>query len=264
MNCCKEKYKYDVRDHVKDYYGKRLASSGDLITNVCKLGIKFNKDIIDTLKLIPDDVKNRFYGCGSPFVDNVKGLTVLDLGSGSGRDCYVMANLVGKDGHVIGVDMTDALLEIANNNIKEYEKNLGWKPNLEFKKGYIENLNDIGIDNNSIDLCISNCVINLTSNKKNVLSQVYNVLKTNGRFVFSDTYANKELPEYIKIDPKLVGERLGGSMSIIEFENLANEIGFKNIEKININHININDDFLDKKFNNDDIKFFSITYKLNK
>lgn len=95
------------------------------------------------MKLIPDEVKNRFYGCGTPFIDNVKDLTVLDLGSGSGRDCYV-----------IGVDMTDELLEIANNNIEKYENNIGWKPNLEFRKGYIEELNKIGINNNSIDLCI--------------------------------------------------------------------------------------------------------------
>lgn len=264
MSSSKEKENINVREHVKDYYGKSLTTSGDLITNVCKLGVKPTKEIIETLKLIPDEVKNRFYGCGTPFIDNVKNLTVLDLGSGSGRDCYVMANLVGKNGHVIGVDMTDELLEIANNNIEKYEKNLGWKPNLEFRKGYIEELNKIGINNNSINLCISNCVINLTSNKKNVLTQIYNVLKVNGRFVFSDTYANKKLPDSVRNDPKLVGECLGGSMSVDEFEELAKDIGFKNIEKKNINDININDEFLNEKFNNNDIKFFSITYKLEK
>ena len=109
---------------------------------------------------------------------NWKALGVLDLGSGSGRDCFILSKLVGESGSIVGVDMTDAQLAVANNNIEYHREKFGYrKTNVEFIKGNIDELELLNLQEESFDLIVSNCVINLTKDKQKVLNQVFRLLK---------------------------------------------------------------------------------------
>ena len=144
-------------DSVKEYYGKVLQGNKDLKTTACCSTDSAPAHQKDILELIEDEILDRFYGCGSPIPDELDGKTVLDLGCGTGRDSYLVSKLVGPSGHVTGVDMTDEQLNVANRNLDQQMENFGFdKPNIEFKKGYIENLKELGIEDNSVDVVISN------------------------------------------------------------------------------------------------------------
>ena len=164
--------KEDTFKIVKNYYGEVLSGSSDLKTSACCISGSISKSQKEILKLIEPEIKDKFYGCGSPIPLELKGKTVLDLGCGTGRDVYLISYLVGEEGRVIGVDMTDKQIEVA----KKYEhiqaKKLGYKsPNTEFKKGYIEDLKSLGIEDDSVDIVISNCVINLSPEKEKVFKR---------------------------------------------------------------------------------------------
>lgn len=241
------------KEYLQEYYGRVLKSSGD---SACKTCSKPSDDILNIMKLIPEEVKNKYYGCGIPITKDIKeGDRVLDLGSGSGQDCYIMANLIGPTGSVIGVDMTDEQIAVARGNIEAYAQNLGWKPNMSFRKGFIENLKDVQIEDDSIDVCISNCVICLSNDKPAVFKGVYQSLCQGGKFIFSDLYTYVSIPDEIKSHPEVVKECLGDVMVKSEFEQLAKEIGFRDI-------IVVNDS--SGKINGVDFDYRSITYSLTK
>ncbi|MEJ6680857.1 MAG: methyltransferase domain-containing protein, partial [Flavobacteriales bacterium] len=149
-----------THSEVQDYYGTELQVSEDLKTNACCTLTKPPKHILEALSLVADEVQAKYYGCGLTLPSAVHGLRILDLGSGSGRDCYVAAKLVGETGSVIGVDMTDEQLAVANNHIEYHREKFGYKEsNVEFIKGNIEELDALGFENESFDIIISNCVI---------------------------------------------------------------------------------------------------------
>jgi 2-polyprenyl-3-methyl-5-hydroxy-6-metoxy-1,4-benzoquinol methylase len=159
-----------VKKSVSDYYGKKLTSTADLKTTAC-CAATVPKKLRKLLKDIHPDVLARFYGCGSPLPEGLEGCTVLDIGSGSGRDCYVASKLVGPHGKVIGVDMTDEQLAVARKHVEWHTKKYGYdKPNVTFVKGVIEDLTTVGIKDASVDVCVSNCVLNLSPNKPQVLA----------------------------------------------------------------------------------------------
>jgi arsenite methyltransferase len=241
------------KEYLKEYYGRILKSSED---STCKTCSKPSDEILNIMKLIPEEVTNKYYGCGIPITKDIKeGDRVLDLGSGSGQDCYIMAKLVGPAGSVIGIDMTDEQIVVANGNIETYAKNLGWKPNMNFRKGFIEDLKDVHVDNNSIDVCISNCVICLSSDKPAVFKEVYRSLHKGGKFIFSDLYTYVPIPDEVKNHPAVVKECLGDVLIKSEFEKLAKEIGFQGLVVINDNY---------SKINGVDFDYRSITYSLTK
>ena len=170
-----------MKDSVKEYYGKVLQSSADLQTDACCT----NMDIPDYLKRafsnVHDEVAARYYGCGLVMPQKLEGMRILDLGSGSGRDCYVLAQLVGEQGAVVGVDMTDEQLEIANRHVDWHTEKFGYKKsNVQFLKGYIEKLDELDLADESFDIIVSNCVINLSPDKEAVLEQAYRLLKPGG------------------------------------------------------------------------------------
>lgn len=142
--------------------------------------------IKEITKEIPDEIISRFYGCGSPIPRTIEGMTILDLGCGTGLDCYILSKLVGENGKIIGVDMTDSQLEIANKYKEDMAKRFGYKKsNVEFKKGYIEDLESLGIEDETIDVVISNCVINLSPFKEEVFKEIFRVLKRGGELYFA-------------------------------------------------------------------------------
>ena len=196
-------------EEVKSYYGKELQKSEDLKTNACCTLEAPANYIQKALKNVHDDVQAKYYGCGLTIPTTLEGLKVLDLGSGSGRDCYIAAQLVGESGHVVGVDMTDEQLAVANEYKEYHREKFGYKEsNVSFLKGNIEKLDELNLEKGSFDLIISNCVINLANDKLKVLKDVYALLKPGGEMYFSDVYSDRRVPEHLQNDPVLWGECL--------------------------------------------------------
>jgi len=166
---------------------------------------------------------NMGLGCGNPqAIAGLKaGEVVLDLGSGGGFDCFLAAKQVGDPGHVIGVDMTPEMVSIARTNAIK-----GGYTNVEFRLGEIENL---PVADNSIDVIISNCVINLSPDKQRVFTESLRVLKPGGRLAISDVVASTELPENIRKDMALYSGCVAGASVITEVEKMLNEAGFEKI-----------------------------------
>ncbi len=214
-----------THEDVKQYYGETLTSKEDLLTSACCPSEAMPKHLRPLVANIHDDILTKFYGCGSPIPPMLKGMTVLDLGSGSGQDCYLLSQLVGESGKVIGVDMTDQQLDVARQYIDYHTEKFGYlKPNISFVKHFIEDLSSIA--DNSIDLVVSNCVINLTPNKQKVFSEIHRVLKLGGELYFSDIFADRRLGDAIKSDPVLVGECLGGALYIEDYRRQMSALGF--------------------------------------
>jgi SAM-dependent methyltransferase len=216
-----------THDNLKEYYGKVLSKSSDLQTNACCCdpdGI--DPEIKAIMASLHDEVVSRFYGCGSPIPPLLEGKTVLDLGCGSGRDVYILSKLVGKTGRVIGVDMTDEQLAVATEYIDYHTKKFGFsQPNVEFRQGFIEDLKGLGIEDESIDVVVSNCVINLSPAKRDVFAEIFRVLKPDGELYFSDVFADRRVPAHLTSDPVLHGECLGGALYIEDFRRLMTELG---------------------------------------
>jgi ubiquinone/menaquinone biosynthesis C-methylase UbiE len=253
-----------IYESVKNYYGRILQTSKDLKTSACVCASKPHHIIREIIKTIPDEIVSKFYGCGNPIPSGgIEGLNILDLGSGSGRDCYIAANLVGAQGTVTGVDMTDEQLEVARKYVDEYcVKQLNYpKPNLRFVKGYIEFLEQAGIEANSMDLVISNCVVNLSPNKKQVLKSVYQVLKKGGEFYFSDIYCDRRLPEKARNHELLFGECIAGALYIGDFKRLCRETGFEDPRILSSSPVSLDDEI---KELTGEANFYSITYRLFK
>ena len=214
-----------VHDQVQEYYGQTLQSSDDLKTGCCTAGAP-PREHSKILAMVDDEILTRFYGCGSPIPDLLDGLTVLDLGCGTGRDCYVMSHLVGPSGSVIGVDMTDEQLDVARKYRDGIMDRFGFAaPNVDFRKGFIEDLGAIGIEDSSVDLIISNCVLNLSPDKERVFSEIFRVLKEGGELYFSDVYASRRIPQALKEDPVFHGECLGGALYGEDFRRLVASLG---------------------------------------
>ncbi|KAJ1725167.1 hypothetical protein LPJ61_005666, partial [Coemansia biformis] len=247
---------------VKEYYGRVLGSSKDLKSSACTVGAAPHPVVAAIARMVPQAVSDKFYGCGNPIPLGIEGKDVLDLGSGSGRDCYVAAALVGPTGSVTGIDMTDEQLQTARENIKEFGKVLGYMPNLRFVAGYIEMLDGAGIGPSTVDVCISNCVINLSPNKRMVLAGVYNALRTGGEMYFSDVYADTQLPDSVRTHSVLLGECIGGALAVDEFEQMVVSIGFARPRVCSIDHIAIHDEELRALVG--DARFFSVIYRLFK
>ena len=186
-------------DTVKDYYTTHLNKSDDLKTNACCTRQSYPDNIKKLISNIHEDITNSYYGCGLVIPDCLEKCNVLDLGCGTGFDVYILSQLVGEDGKVFGVDMTEKQLKVAN-TWKEWHRNkFNYKEsNIEFLLGYIELLNKLNIANNSIDVVISNCVINLCLDKEAVLRQVYNVLKMVVNFILVMYILQKEFQKNLK------------------------------------------------------------------
>ncbi len=252
-----------MRDHVKEYYGQTLGGSQDLQTDACCTLEAPPAHILAIEKNIHPEVSSHYYGCGLVVPDALAGLDVLDLGSGSGKDVYLLAALVGERGRVVGVDMTDEQLAIAERHIDHHRDAFGFaQSNVEFHHGYIEKLDALGFGDASFDLVVSNCVINLSTDKRAVLEQVYRLLRNGGEMYFSDVYADRRIPDELACDPLLYGECLSGALYWRDFLELARACGFSDPRLVEDRPLTIDNDSIRERVG--DITFYSATYRLFK
>lgn len=213
-----------VKKVVKEFYGKAAANGGCQSCCSCK-NKDTNEQIAKSIGYSDKELKrvggaNLGLGCGNPTASaNIKeGDIVIDLGSGAGLDCFLAADKVGATGKVIGIDMTGTMIAMARDNAKKQ----GYT-NVEFRLGDIEKL---PIENNSIDVAISNCVINLAPDKSKVFNEVYRVLKTRGRMYISDIVLLEELSKEQRENGKLVAGCVGGALLKDEHLKIIEKAGF--------------------------------------
>ncbi len=222
-----------LKDAVKESYGTLAKQrSSSLLSRLftCCDHTFFAKEVshkvgysVEQIQNAPENA-NMGLGCGNPlaFSRVKKGNTVLDLGSGAGFDCFLAAPLVGETGKVIGVDMTDEMLSLARKNAKR-----GAYKNVEFFKGYIE---DLPVPNNSVDLIISNCVINLSTDKAQVFKEAYRVLKQGGEMSISDIVLLGDLPDFIKNSVEGHIACIAGAERVENYFEYAKTAGFTDMK----------------------------------
>ncbi|PLX48910.1 MAG: radical SAM protein [Desulfobulbaceae bacterium] len=232
----------DGRAAVREFYGQAARAANDDIVN------PFAQSQA-TAAFIPEVAKQRSYGCGSPIQDAAPhaGETLVDLGSGSGVECFMAAEKVGEEGRVYGIDMTDAMLELAKESLPEVAARLGYA-NVAFKKGFLE---EIPLPDECADVVISNCVINLSPDKRRTFQEVMRILKPGGRLVVADIVTDEAIPTAIKNNEQFRGECLGGAMQQEDLMAMLGAAGFTAMELITrLPYRQVND-----------TRFYSLTFR---
>jgi ubiquinone/menaquinone biosynthesis C-methylase UbiE len=241
---------------------KRYAAGAQATEQKLCCPVDYNADY---LKVIPKEVIERDYGCGDPSKYLREGETVLDLGSGTGKICFIAAQVVGRSGKVIGVDMTDEMLEVARRNAPVVAERIGYA-NVEFRKGRIQDL-ALSIDlldaelkrrpisdatsflaadelaqelrvkqpliaNDSVDVVVSNCVLNLVESgaKRQLFEEIFRVLKIGGRAVISDIVSDEEVPGHLQNDPELWSGCISGALTEEGFLSAFTAAGFYGVQ----------------------------------
>jgi len=248
-----------MHEIVKDYYGRQLQSSEDLKTSACCDASSAPAWLKPLLARIHPEVLSRYYGCGLVCPPALAGCRVLDLGSGSGRDVYALAQLVGAEGEVVGVDMTEEQLAVAERH-RVYHRDAFGYDNVRFRHGYIERLDELGLEEGHFDVIVSNCVVNLCPDKEAVLRGALRLLKPGGEFYFADVYADRRVPDELRNDPVLYGECLGGALYWNDFQNLARQVGFGDPRLVDDRPLAITDAALQSRVGS--LRFFSATWRL--
>ncbi len=224
----------EIKKVVREKYGSIAREGGFGCTSVpsCCGSSSVAADISrkigygdEELSSVPESA-NLGLGCGNPvaLASLKEGETVIDLGSGAGFDCFLAARIVGKEGKVIGVDMTPDMIDRARDNARK-----GNYKNVEFRLGEIENL---PAADNSADLVISNCVINLAPDKKRVFKEAFRVLKPGGRLMVSDIVLLKELPDSIRDSIDAYIGCVAGAMMKDEYLRTIKNVGFRDVHVI--------------------------------
>ncbi|HEB69153.1 MAG TPA: methyltransferase domain-containing protein [Desulfobulbus sp.] len=244
-NCVVSLSGADGHSSVREFYGAAArAANEDIVNPVAPAG--------EQDEFIPLVAKERSYGCGSPVRDAVPavGETLIDLGSGSGVECFLAAKEVGAAGRVIGVDMTDDMLALAESSKKEVVAELGFDT-VEFRKGFLE---DIPVEDGCADVVISNCVINLSPDKRKTYLEILRVLKPGGRMVVADIVTDVPVTAAIGHSARWRGECLGGAMQQDTLVQMLEDCGFVGLR-------------LHKRYLYREVRgnrFFSLTYEARK
>ena len=251
----------NIQENVKNYYGKVLQDSGDLKTDACSTLESQPPYLTALLKNIHPDVKARYYGCGLIAPLALDGACVLDLGAGSGQDAYALAQLVGPNGKVVGVDMTAEQLAVARNHQNWHAERFGYA-NVEFLEGDIEQLDALDLAANSFDVIVSNCVFNLLQNKQAVFNACQKLLKPGGELYFADIYSDRRLSPDLQEDAVAQGECLGGALYWNDFLNMARRSGFLDPRLVSYRPVAVTNAELLQKLQ--PAQFYSATYRLFK
>jgi SAM-dependent methyltransferase len=212
-----------IHEIVREHYAERIKNDASCCGagNCCDTTNSLYPEQL--LTTVPSEVTSTSYGCGDPITlaSLQPGQTVLDLGSGAGLDCILAAQKVGETGHVIGVDMTPEMIERAKRNVKKVNLK-----NVEFRHGYLENL---PVENNTADVIISNCVINLAPDKAKVFNEAFRVLKPGGKLAVSDIVTDGPLPETIKQSLSAWAGCVAGAVEVKDYIHMMESVGFTNI-----------------------------------
>jgi arsenite methyltransferase len=216
----------DVREAVRERYARAATTGGGCGTGCCggpAERIEFGPDLYGEQERVEPGVEASL-GCGNPtaVAELHEGETVLDLGSGAGGDVLISARRVGATGRVYGLDMTDEMLELARHNARE-----AGAPNVEFLKGEIE---DVPLPDRSVDVVISNCVINLSADKARVLREAARVLRPGGRFAVTDVIADPDMDEATRADMEQWTGCIAGALTHDQFARALEHAGFEEIE----------------------------------
>lgn len=250
-------------ENSRQYYGEVLKSSGDLLTDACTMADAPPAHVRAALANVHEDVKARYYGCGLIAPSAIEGARILDLGSGSGQDVYLLAQLVGETGGVVGVDTTPEQLAVARAHEEWHRERFGFaNSNVRFIEGDIEQLGALDLEPGSFDVIVSNCVINLVADKAAVFAAAHRLLKPGGEMYFSDVYSDRRVPEHLLADPVLHGECLSGALYWGDFLAHAKAAGFADPRLVKDRPLGIGDPEIADKL--DGIAFFSATYRLFK
>ncbi len=246
---------------LKEYYGKMLNSTNDLKTGACCCSDELLHPSVRKIEQqLDNEILARYYGCGSPIPPALEGCTLLDLGCGTGKDVFIASRLAGPGGFATGVDMTEEQLSVARKHLDAQMKKFGYaKPNVAFKMGYIEDLRALGIEDDSIDVVISNCVINLSHDKKKVFTEIFRVLKPGGELYFSDVFAGRRVPGHLARDPLLHSECLGGALYIEDFRRMLRETGCQDYRVVAQHKIRVNNPQIEVKIGM--VDFHSMTVR---
>ena len=222
-----------IHETVREHYAERIKSSASCCGSSDCCDTSNNLYPVDLLTTVPSDVASTSYGCGDPItLASLKpGQTVLDLGSGAGLDCLLAAQKVGPEGRVIGVDMTPEMIERARANAKQVNAT-----NVEFRQGYLE---DLPVDSSTVNVIISNCVINLSPDKEKVFNEAFRVLAPGGKLAVSDIVTDGELPEIVRNSLSAWAGCVAGAVEAKEYIAMMETVGFTDIS--------INPVFFDKQ-----------------
>lgn len=217
---------HSITQAVSQRYAKAVTNGEQLC---CPTG--YNHE--DLGQFIPEPVLKVSYGCGTPVgLSTVQpGEVVLDIGSGGGIDCFEASRKVGPLGRVIGIDMTDEMLALARTHAPTVAKNLGYpEPNVDFRKGFADAM---PVEDDHVDLIVSNCVINLAPDKGKVFQEMFRVLRPGGRFTISDIVADQPIPNYLIHDKAKWGDCLSGALTIKDYWGGLRDAGFKGLHQVN-------------------------------
>jgi SAM-dependent methyltransferase len=214
-----------IHEVVREHYAERIKSNasccGSSSSDCCSTDS--NLYPADLLSTLPEGESTVSYGCGDPITlaSLEPGQTVLDLGSGAGLDCFFAAKKVGETGHVIGVDMTPEMIERATSSAKRLNIQ-----NVEFRQGYLE---DLPVESNTVDVIISNCVINLAPDKSKVFAEAFRVLKPGAKLAVSDIVTDGPLPDAVKKSLSAWAGCVAGAVEAKDYIGMMEAVGFTNI-----------------------------------
>ena len=238
----------EIKETVKKAYTKVLTErdSGCCGTDCCTTGESMADDYTKLEGYVAE--ADFGLGCGIPteFADIKKGDTVLDLGSGAGNDVFIASKTTGDGGIVIGLDMTEAMIEKANAN----KEKLGFK-NVEFRLGEIE---DMPVNSNSVDVVLSNCVMNLVPDKEKAFREMYRVTKPGGHFTISDIVISGELPDKVRHAAEMYAGCIGGAIEKSDYLNIITESGFKDVKILKEKTIDISEESMLKYISYEELK----------
>ena len=212
-----------IHEAVREHYAERIKSNSSCCGSDSCCSTDSNLYPTELLATLPDGESAVSYGCGDPITlaSLQPGQTVLDLGSGAGLDCFFAAKKVGETGKVIGVDMTPEMIERARSSAARLNVQ-----NVEFRQGYLE---DLPVEPNTVDVIISNCVINLSPDKAKVFTEAFRVLKPGGRLAVSDIVTDGPLPDAIKKSLSAWAGCVAGAVEAEEYIGMMKSVGFTDI-----------------------------------
>ena len=212
-----------IHEVVREHYAERIKNNASCCgsSNCCSADSNLYPE--ELLTTLPEGESAVSYGCGDPITlaSLQPGQTILDLGSGAGLDCFFAAKKVGELGHVIGVDMTPEMIERARSSAERLDIR-----NVEFRQGYLE---DLPLESGTVDVIISNCVINLSPDKSKVFAEAFRVLRPGGKLAVSDIVTDGPLPDVIKKSLSAWAGCVAGAVEADEYIGMMKSVGFTDI-----------------------------------